>query len=161
MFLTVIDVLSWSLGSSSSNFSMMVRAGWMGTEVKSAFTSYEIMTSSGPSWMPFRCCRKSSFVVYMMRWLSHQGFQDLRQFLSWLVCYSPNTGNYRPEWHPLFVYFWQAIELGWTCPCGIEPSVGHFIHSTLCIYALQDGNELVLVSSSWIIWDGLVFWLVQ
>ena len=46
-----MDVLSWSPGSSSSNFSMMVRAGWMGTEVKSAFTSYEIITLSGPNWM--------------------------------------------------------------------------------------------------------------
>ena len=59
MFLTVIDVLCWSPGSSSRSFSMMLRAGWMGTEVKSAFTSYDMMVSSGPSWMPLRCCRNS------------------------------------------------------------------------------------------------------
>ena len=34
---------------------MMLSAGWMGTDVKSAFTSYDMMILSELSWMPSRC----------------------------------------------------------------------------------------------------------
>ena len=41
-------------------------AGSMGTEVNSALTSKDIMTSSEASWMLFRSCRKSWVVMYVM-----------------------------------------------------------------------------------------------
>ena len=34
---------------------MMLSAGWMGTDVKSAFTSYDMILSN-LNWMPSRCC---------------------------------------------------------------------------------------------------------
>ena len=38
---------------------MTSKAGLIGTDVKSALTSYDTITSSGPSVMPFRCSMKS------------------------------------------------------------------------------------------------------
>ena len=38
---------------------MITKAGSMGTDVKSAFTSKDIMTSSGCNWIPLRSSRKS------------------------------------------------------------------------------------------------------
>ena len=52
-------VLLWRLWSSLRSFSMIFNVGSMGTEVKSALTSKDIMTSSEASWMLFRSCRKS------------------------------------------------------------------------------------------------------
>ena len=38
---------------------MISRAGFIGTEVKSAFTSYDTIASSGPNLMVFRYSKKS------------------------------------------------------------------------------------------------------
>ena len=38
---------------------MMLSAHWMGTDVKSALTLYDIMISSDLSWMPSKCCINS------------------------------------------------------------------------------------------------------
>ena len=38
---------------------MISRAGLIGTDVKSALTSYDTIASSGPNVMPFRCSMKS------------------------------------------------------------------------------------------------------
>ena len=45
---------------------MMLRAGWMGTDVKSALTSCDLMISSDLSWMPSRCCINSFCFVLGM-----------------------------------------------------------------------------------------------
>ena len=37
----------------------MLRAGWMGTDVKSAFRPYDLMISSDFGRMPFMCCINS------------------------------------------------------------------------------------------------------
>ena len=37
----------------------MSSADWIGTDVKSAFASYDIMISSDLSWMPSKCCINS------------------------------------------------------------------------------------------------------
>ena len=46
---------------------MMLSIGWMGTDVKSAFTSYDMMISSGPSWIPSKCCKNFFVVLNLMR----------------------------------------------------------------------------------------------
>ena len=38
---------------------MISKAGFIGTDVNSALTSYETITSSGPNVMAFRCSMKS------------------------------------------------------------------------------------------------------
>ena len=38
---------------------MMLSEGWIGTDVKSALTSYDMMISSDLSWMPSRCYKNS------------------------------------------------------------------------------------------------------
>ena len=38
---------------------MMLSTSGMSTDVKSAFTSYDIMVSSDLSWMPSKCCMNS------------------------------------------------------------------------------------------------------
>ena len=42
---------------------MTSRAGLWGTDVNSALTSYDTITSSGPSVMPFRCSMKSCLLL--------------------------------------------------------------------------------------------------
>ena len=59
MFFTDRDVLLYSSGSSSNNFLMVLMAGWIGTEVKSAFTSKDIIHWSSCSLMSFICWIKS------------------------------------------------------------------------------------------------------
>ena len=57
-------VLVWSVWSSSSFLLMMVIAGSIGTDVKSAGTSYEAIHSPGCSIIPLTCCSKSP--VFLM-----------------------------------------------------------------------------------------------
>ena len=56
---TFMVVLVWSSGSISNFFLMMVIADSIGTDVKSAETSYEVIHSVGLSVIPLTCCTKS------------------------------------------------------------------------------------------------------
>ena len=56
---------------------MMLSAGWMGTHVKSALTSYDMMISSYLSWMPSRCCMNSLLFCTWYGDLPTRGFRIL------------------------------------------------------------------------------------
>ena len=56
---TFMGVLVWSSGSSSNFLLMMVMADSIGTDVKSAETTYEVTHSPGCNLIPLTCCTKS------------------------------------------------------------------------------------------------------
>ena len=57
-------VLRWGYGSNSNFFLMMVMAESIGTDVKSAETSYEVIHSVGCNMIPLTYCTKSP--VFLM-----------------------------------------------------------------------------------------------
>ena len=127
-----IVVLFWRLWPSLRSFSMTFTAGSIGTDVNSAFTSYDIMTSSEASLMLFRSSRKSWLLWDMMSWFSHQGLKDSWQLLGCLIGCCPNARDYGPQGCSLFMNLREPIKCGGSCPCGVEPFVGGLIHPTLC-----------------------------
>ena len=71
--------------------------------------------------------------------ISPPGVPDSGHIFRCLICHSPYAGDYGSEWHPFLVYLRQPIELGGTCPCGIEPSMDDIINPTFCLDGLQQG----------------------
>ena len=150
---TVIDLLCWSSVSSSRSFLMMLSAGWMGTDGKSALTSYNMIISSELMWMPSRCC-----INYLLFWTWYvdfptRGFRILDNSLDVLLCYSSYAGDNGSEWHPFLMHFRQPIELGGACPCGIEHSVNDISNPTLCLDGLEQRYQLVFVSGGKGLWE--------
>ena len=58
MLFTVIDVLCWSSLSCTSWSWMILMTGPLGTDVKSAFTSYDMIHSSCYNWIPLDLLHK-------------------------------------------------------------------------------------------------------
>ena len=71
----------------------MLIAGCIGTDVKSAFTSYDMIHSYGFNWMPSMLLMKSLGVLDMVWGYSYQGFQDPGKFFGCLIGYRPSAGN--------------------------------------------------------------------
>ena len=60
---------------------MMLGAGLMGTDVKSAFTLYDIMIPSDLSWMPSKCCMNSLLFCTWYGDFPTRGFRILNNSL--------------------------------------------------------------------------------
>ena len=60
---------------------MMLSAGWMGSSVKIALTSYDMMISSELSWMPSRYCMNSLLFCTWYGDLPTRGFRILNNYL--------------------------------------------------------------------------------
>ena len=78
---TLIDVLKWSPWSSSSFLLMMLMAGSIGTDVKSAETSYDTIAFGFQS-DPFQLLNKVSSVLYVVGELPTSGLRILDNSLA-------------------------------------------------------------------------------
>ena len=75
-------VLLWSSGSNSSLFLMMVMADSMGTDVKNAKTSYEVMYFVGCNLIPLTCCTKSPVFLMWCGDFPNRGLRILESSLA-------------------------------------------------------------------------------
>ena len=95
---TFMVVLRWSSGSNSNFFLMMAMADSIGTDVKSAETSYEVIHSVGCSMIPLTCCTKSP-VDCGEEYMGESGRTFAERFREHLRSPSPIYDHYKTTGH--------------------------------------------------------------
>ena len=83
---------------------MMLSPGWMDTDIKNAFTSYDVMISSDLNLMPSRCCIKSLLFCTWYGDFPTTRFQDSGKFFRCFICHNPYAANYGSKWHPFLMH---------------------------------------------------------
>ena len=81
---------------------MMLSAGWIDGDVKRAFTSYDMMISSGPSWMPSRCCKILCYSE-LGKVIFPPGVSGFWTILLMSYMSQPLCWILWSDWHPFFV----------------------------------------------------------